>query len=57
MKHKRSDICKNCKYFYQHYIYSGGQYVACNCGHCIQPRMKPRSPGELCEWFERKYVI
>lgn len=48
-------ICQNCRHFHQHYIYSYGQYVGCNCGHCVMPRTKPRKPNQTCEWFMKRY--
>ena len=44
--------CSDCKYFYQHYVSLENGYMDCNCGHCIYPMLKHRSPYTLaCKHF------
>lgn len=53
-------ICRNCKHFWQHYVYSKSydgymKYTPCNAGHCAIPRLKNRSPEhKACVYFEWK---
>ncbi|MDY3618429.1 hypothetical protein [Agathobaculum sp.] len=44
--------CENCKYFYQHYVKLPKRFTTANCGHCVYPRMKKRTPDNpACEYF------
>ena len=44
--------CKQCKYFHQHYTVNSHYYSAVNCGHCVFPRIKHRSPlHTVCTHF------
>lgn len=38
-------ICKDCKYFRQHYIKFRKNYEEVFCGHCVHPRLKDRKPN------------
>lgn len=53
---KEEKVCVNCKYFIQHYIYDErfhNDFLPCNAGHCVKPRVKDRKPGrKACERFE-----
>jgi len=46
--------CKNCKYFYQHYIKEEGKITQIYEGHCIYPRLKKRKIDDHCEHFTRR---
>lgn len=55
------DVCANCRHFVQHYrmrgcpdVLTGAAEVdPVNYGHCTEPRVKPRKPGDTCGRFER----
>ena len=54
---KDEKVCCNCKYFWQHYVYSEFYkgYTTCNAGHCVKPRNKNRKPEQkACEHFQKK---
>lgn len=54
-KVKKEDVlCKNCKHFYQHYIFYRGFYRWTNAGHCAYPRVKSKEPNDTCKHFERR---
>ena len=44
-------ICKNCKYYRSHYVPWGGSFRRIPHGHCIHPRLKPRSEKQSCARF------
>lgn len=47
-------ICKNCKYFYQHYVQSATRYIPIFCGHCAHKKSKklfnPKKMNGCEEW-------
>ena len=46
------NTCKECVYFFCHYIREKGRYQALHCGHCIYPRLKRRESGaKACRYF------
>lgn len=48
-------ICKNCKYFHQHFIKLQNVFEWVNCGHCVEPRIKERKPNTYaCKHFVSK---
>jgi len=48
-------LCKDCKYFVQHYIKFGRKFTETNYGHCIYPRMKNRKMMQvICEHFTQR---
>lgn len=50
-------VCGNCKFYVQHYVWMEHEqrFRACNAGHCIEPRLKPRKPGtDGCVRFEKR---
>lgn len=52
-------ICRNCRFYMAHYVYLPRErrlnpYVMTECGHCMEPRIKPRRPGDSCQRFERR---
>jgi hypothetical protein len=52
------EVCANCKHYYQHYTIGKwgsmtGQLFAMNCGHCTEPRVKPKNPAGTCVRFEK----
>ena len=50
-----SMCCKVCVYFRQHYILNEQRGTTVNCGHCIYPRIKHRSPeSPACGHFEKR---
>lgn len=55
---EKEEVCSNCKYFMQHYVYDKRfckDFTPCNAGHCIKPRVKDRKPShKACEHFERR---
>lgn len=53
---QESHVCKNCRRFYHHYIYSEARNrcEATYCGHCTYPHMKNRKVYDTCEHFERR---
>ena len=55
---KHAAICQNCAYFVQHFIYRptgyiNGTFIPCAVGHCTEPRCKPRSWWDSCQYFKR----
>ena len=48
---EESALCINCRYFHRHYTEEG---YPLDCGHCIEPRMKPRKAYDTCDKFDRK---
>lgn len=47
--------CKECSYFRQHYILDEQCCTAINCGHCVHPRVKSRSPHTAaCPHFAQR---
>ena len=51
-------ICKNCKYFRQHYIMRRRQFAAANSGHCKYQK-SPRNPDTVsnaCKHFEPRDI-
>lgn len=55
------DMCRDCRYFMQHYIkdyssYDG--YRECFAGHCVYPRIKDRKRNtRACKYFvEGNYI-
>lgn len=48
-------LCVKCKYFRQHYVKMGYRYATANCGHCIYPRLKHRTPQhKACGHYKEK---
>ncbi len=45
-------MCANCEHYIAHYSKTGWDF---GCGHCVQPRLKPRNAYDICEHFESKY--
>ena len=49
-------VCATCKYYHPHYAPDELRHrgwVMLNCGHCVNPRLKPRKPGnEACNYWE-----
>lgn len=49
---EREEVCANCKYFWQHYVYeSRCGFSPCNAGHCTYPRLKNRKTNDTCRHF------
>ena len=47
------EMCRNCKFFIQHYILSNGKLRWINYGHCIQGRFRNREAcGKICQNYE-----
>lgn len=47
------NTCSGCRHFIQHYGKGARGFFEVNCGHCIKPRIKHRSPmDKACEYFE-----
>ncbi len=44
--------CEHCRFFIQHYVRVGLQYVKTYAGHCGHGRMKSKKPDERCKYFE-----
>ena len=51
---RRPILCKDCKFFMQHYIKSGRSFSAIGIGHCVAGRgTKNREAyGKTCDYFE-----
>lgn len=51
---RRPMLCKDCKFFMQHYIKSGRSFSAIGIGHCVAGRgTKNREAyGKTCDYFE-----
>lgn len=47
-------VCKYCKYFVQHYVKAGGEYVNAYCGHCNYGDVKHVTPEDSCSSFLTK---
>ena len=56
IKNLEEPHCGNCRRFLQHYILDGKNgYKACNCGHCVYPRIKRRvGICKACEHYQEK---
>lgn len=48
------DVCANCARFVQHYAQTRSGMLPINAGHCMEPRIKRRKPGDTCPNFERR---
>lgn len=49
------NICKNCRYFRQHYVKFGRRYDEIYYGHCVYPRLKKREcAAKACEYFKSR---
>lgn len=50
--------CEFCRNFRQHYIKSGGSYIAVCSGHCTclakRGGKKGKNPNDTCQYYERK---
>ena len=47
------EMCRNCRFFIQHYILNNGKLRWVNYGHCIQGRFRNREAyGKICEHYE-----
>ena len=47
--------CRDCTYFYQHYIIDTNRATPVNCGHCRYPRLKHRKADTpACGYFVRR---
>ena len=50
---RKPKLCKECKFFMQHYGKDGRGYFEINAGHCVAgKRLKDRSADATCEYFE-----
>lgn len=51
---KKPKMCKECKFFIQHYGKYGNRYHEINAGHCVAGRTVKSRPAEnaICEYFE-----
>lgn len=48
------NICKDCKFFCQHFRKWGKGYYPVACGHCYFPKIKQRVKDQTCKyWTER----
>lgn len=47
-------ICRNCRYYSQHYSKQSTRYIAVHCGHCLHKNIKKfkKRPLEFCEYWE-----
>ena len=59
-----NQICRNCKYFRQHYGMDGKRIFRLECGHCMLPRLKTtKSHRKACLEFvqgenkEKEFVV
>ncbi len=43
--------CGNCKHYRPHYIPWGKGFRKIPHGHCVHPRLKPRSEKQGCAYF------
>jgi hypothetical protein len=53
--HESEEVCANCRFYCQHYVYGAhykSGYAATHCGHCHYPQLKHRDPGQTCARFE-----
>ena len=47
------EICRNCKFFMQHYILDNGQFKWINAGHCIKLKLRNKQAySKICEHYE-----
>ena len=45
-------ICKDCRFYVQHYGISGNKFTRVYCGHCTFSRLKRKLPdAKTCEHF------
>lgn len=51
---RRPMLCKDCKFFMQHYIKSGRSFSAIGIGHCVAGRgtKNREAEGKTCDNFE-----
>ncbi len=50
---RKPKMCKECKFFIQHYGKNRSEYFKINEGHCVVgKRIKERSADATCEYFE-----
>ena len=54
MAHKTpTDVCRCCKHFIQHYSLHNGKFRWVNCGHCTNPKVRPKqSWAKACSRYE-----
>lgn len=46
-------VCGTCVHFHQHFaLLEGGGFYPLWYGHCSEPRLKDRTPGETCPHWE-----
>ncbi|MBP8856160.1 MAG: hypothetical protein KBG54_06620 [Oscillospiraceae bacterium] len=51
----QEEICKNCRFYRQHYIKLGRQYREIHYGHCVHPRLKKREAlQKACAQYQQK---
>ena len=47
-----NNLCKNCKYFHQHYAFDRRGIFRIYCGHCGLNRVRPKKPDCIsCDGF------
>lgn len=58
METEQNKICKNCKYFYEHYIKRSTGFISITTGHCCSKKGKKRAVfnythnNDTCEFWE-----
>lgn len=57
--YESEEVCANCRHFCQHYTEKPSDYgmrgfMPVNAGHCTEPKVKQRKPGDTCERFNRR---
>jgi len=48
---RREDWCNSCEHFIQHYVWSNGEYIEADSGHCVWNRRirRRRGTNPVCE--------
>ena len=53
-------VCETCKYFQQHFSWTGRKFQVVYCGYCRPPHSQPRRPRPdhpACRFYEKNECL
>ena len=52
------EMCRNCKFFMQHYILDKGTFKWINAGHCMKLKLRNKQAlSNICEYYEYQQPV